>query len=155
MRTWAFVWQVANEYNPTRRVEITELRLVLKDAGTYCAYENHLPAGTAFESLRYKTGRKQDTSCILTAVVILRITEHKSEDKIVDFECEQHTCKINGQSGAMVPPHLGTYAGPLKSTAFRNKARKYARDTLLAAKPTHHLIQRGWHLLPDSVDQLQ
>lgn len=141
-------------YYPAKREQITELRLLLEDAGKFCSYERNLPKGTAFESIRYKTGRKQDTSCIITAVVILRITQRKSETKIVDMEIESHTCKINGATGALVPPHLDAYGGPLKSAAFLRKVRTYARTMVAAAAPKHYLVQKGWHLLPPEVDQL-
>ena len=67
----------------------------------------------------------------------------------VNFTVEVSTCKINGATGSLTPPHLGpTSKNVLKTDAYKNRVITYVREKL---PRSHPLIVAGWHNLPPHV----
>ena len=140
---------VDEAFDPKTKVTTVGLRLKVKEAGEFCSFER-LPSAklTGIKNLRFNYGRKHDSTVIIIPVIYLRYKDNTHLRGTVNFELEYHTCKINGITGNLTPPHLVT--GLLKGTTYKNETIEYARAQLQHVSK-HPLIKLGWHNLPKEV----
>ena len=66
-----------------------------------------MPANTGTGALRYKLGRKSNTDAVVVSPLKFFFSDTKHTPGTVHFQVEVSTCKINGATGALTPPHLG------------------------------------------------
>ena len=133
--------------------QVTTVELQLTEpnqVGQYCEFERFMPANTGRGALRYALGRKSNTDAVVVMPLSFVYSNNKHTPGCVSFNVEVSTCKINGATGALTPPHLGSSSkNKLKTDEYKNRVITYARETL---PRTHTLIEKdGWHKLPPSV----
>tara|TARA_B100000795_G_scaffold255255_1_gene226765 strand:+ start:403 stop:1233 length:831 start_codon:yes stop_codon:yes gene_type:complete len=134
-----------------RQVTTVELTLTEPNqVGEYCEFERFMPANTGTGALRYALGRKSNTDAIVVMPLTFVYSDNKHTPGCVSFNVEISTCKINGVTGTLTPPHLGSSSkNKLKTDEYKNLVITYARKTL---PRTHTLIENdGWHNLPPNV----
>ena len=120
--------------------------------GEFCSFEKIMAENTAYKSMRYRCGRKQDTTVVIVAQIYLRFSDVKRTPGLVAFEAEVETCLFNGATGELQPPPMGN-ANPskLKDEWYRREVIKYGRAML---PESHALSRAGWKELPLDVAAL-
>ena len=129
---------------------MTTVGLQLTDpsqVGEFLAFERFMPANTGTGALRYKLGRKSNTDAVVVMPLAFFYSDNKHTPGTVNFHVEISTCKINGETGELTPPHLGENSkNKLKTDGYKNRVITYARDKF---PRTHNLIVNdNWHQLP-------
>ena len=129
---------------------VTTVGLQLTDpsqVGEFLAFERFMPANTGTGALRYKLGRKSNTDAVVVMPLAFFYSDNKHTPGTVNFHVEISTCKINGETGELTPPHLGENSkNKLKTEEYKNRVIVYAREKF---PRVHDLVAKDeWHLLP-------
>lgn len=136
-------------YDPKSRVTTNELRIKNPDdVGNFCAFEAFMKHG-GVGALRFALGRKSNVDAVVVSPISMWYEDNAHTPGCVNFTVEVCTCKINGATGSLTPPHLGAQSkNLLKTDAYKNRVITYVREKL---PRSHPLIVAGWHDLPPHV----
>ena len=145
--TAALYGELREIYDPASRRTTRELRISEpEEVAAFSNFHEILGERVGHGCLRYHGGRKSNTDLVVVGVLKLRYVDDKRTPGCVSFEVQAETCKINGRTGQLTPPHQ--IASLLKSSSHQAKVMQYARDTLASFYPSHYLHQHGWANLP-------
>jgi hypothetical protein len=127
-------------------VRTIELRLETPEqVGDWCDFGAIMAPDSAVKSLRYRCGRRQDSTVIIVGVVYFRFSENRRARGTGTFKVEFHTGSINGATGRLMAPHLGADSdSKLKEAAYLCDLDMYARQHL---PDSHPLARAGWKYL--------
>lgn len=153
----AYLCSLAERYHVERtevtRKSVTTVELLLSEpdeVGDFCKFDRFMPTKTGVGALRYALGRSSNTDAVVVMPLAFIMSDNKHTPGCVSFHVEVSTSKINGATGALTPPHLGSRSkNKLKTDEYKNRVITYARATL----PRKHALieQDGWHNLPPHV----
>lgn len=153
----AYLHSLAEHYDVERtevtRRSVTTVEVLLSEpdqVGAFCQFERFMPSKTGMGALRYALGRSSNTDAVVVMPLVFIMSDNKHTPGCVTFHVEVSTSKINGETGALTPPHLGSKSkNKLKTDEYLNRVITYARATL---PRKHALIERdGWHNLPPHI----
>lgn len=100
-------------------------------------------------ALRHKLGRSSNQDLVVVSPLNMWFEDNAHTPGCVNFKVEISTCKINGATGSLTPPHLGERSrNLLKSAYYKDRIITYAREK---CPRSHPLIAAGWHNLPPDV----
>ena len=136
-------------YDPKSRKTCNELRIKNPDdVGEFCNFEAFMKHG-GVGALRFALGRKSNVDAVVVSPISMWYEDNAHTPGCVNFTVEVSTCKINGATGSLTPPHLGAQSkNLLKTDAYKNRVITYVREKL---PRSHPLIVAGWHDLPPHV----
>ena len=136
-------------YDPRSRVTCHELRIKNpEDVGEFCTFETFMKRG-GVGALRHALGRNSNQDAVVVCPISMWYEDNAHTPGCVNFTVEVSTCKINGATGSLTPPHLGPKSkNLLKTDAYKNRVITYAREKL---PRSHPLIVAGWHNLAPNV----
>ena len=137
-------------YEPKSRVTCHELRIKNPDdVGEFCAFEAFMNPNSGVGALRFALGRKSNMDAVVVSPISMWYEDNAHTPGCVNFTVEICTCKINGATGSLTPPHLGASSkNLLKTDAYKNRVITYVRENL---PRSHPLRAAGWHNLPSHV----
>ena len=136
-------------YDPKSKVTSRELRIKdPNDVGEFCSFESFMKKG-GVGALRHKLGRSSNQDLVVVSPLNMWFEDNAHTPGCVNFKVEISTCKINGATGSLTPPHLGERSrNLLKSAYYKDRIITYAREK---CPRSHPLIAAGWHNLPPHV----
>ena len=134
----AYLCSLAERYHVERtevtRKSVTTVELLLSEpdeVGDFCKFDRFMPTKTGVGALRYALGRSSNTDAVVVMPLAFIMSDNKHTPGCVSFHVEVSTSKINGATGALTPPHLGSRSkNKLKTDEYKNRVITYARATL-------------------------